>query len=52
MPEANPHWAEMADALLRVWNGMGWQALAGFGLFVLIWKYLDSWAKKPRADKP
>lgn len=39
-------WTGMADALLRVWAGMGWQALAGLAVFALVWKVLDAWSKK------
>lgn len=43
---ADPKWNEMADALLRVWLGMGWQALLGLAIVVLVWKLIDSWGKR------
>ena len=51
---ADPKWAEMADALLRVWNGIGWGASAIFVVAVLAWKGIDAWGKKPRVfiEKP
>lgn len=45
----DPNWKEMADAILRIWSGMAWQALLGVGLVILAWKFLDAWGKKPKA---
>ena len=48
---ADPKWGEMADALIRIWASMGWQALTGLAVFALVWKVLDAWSKKVTMPK-
>lgn len=42
---------ETADALLKLWNGMGWQALLGLAVVVLLWKLIGAWGQKAAAPK-
>ena len=46
MTTPDPKWSEMADAIIRLWKSVGWQALAGAGVFILAWKFVDSWGKR------
>jgi hypothetical protein len=43
---ADPQWAEMADAIIKLTQEVGWWVMSGVGLFILGWKWLDSWGKR------
>lgn len=41
-------WNALADAVIKVWNGIGWWACLIGGGLIIIWKALDAWGKKPK----
>lgn len=48
---ADPNWGEMADAILRVWRGMGWQAMLGAAVAFLAWRVIEAWGRRPPPPK-
>ncbi len=48
MSEGAMDWRALADAIVRVWEKLGWQSMVGVALILLGWKLIDSWGKRPK----